>query len=191
MAVGLAGAACAAGLGACGGSEEPQRTVAQERADRRAPLPPGWRLVVNPRAGFTVGIPPGWTAQGARGATLVRSGDRLLAISIGADRSPDGRNLPPASYARRTATQLPGYRRLRVGRPRALRGARYPGAEVSATGTFARTRVRQAIQVLALRRDRQVTYSLLVFRTASAPASLYRAAIAGMIRTFRARPPQT
>jgi hypothetical protein len=145
--------------------------------------------VVNPRAGFTLGLPPGWTAQGARGATLVRSGDRLLAVSIGADRSPDGRNLPPATYARRTATQLPGYRGLRVGRPRALRGARYPGAEVSATGTFARTRVRQAIRVVAMRRNRQVTYSLLVFRTARAPESLYRAAIAGMIRTFRARPP--
>jgi hypothetical protein len=191
VAAGLAGAACAAGLGACGGSEEPPATVSQERPDRRAPLPPGWRLVVNPRAGFTLGLPPGWTAEGARGSTLVRSGDRLLAVSIGADRSSDGRNLPPATYARRTATQLPGYRGLRVGRPRALRGARYPAAEVSATGTFARTRVRQAIRVVAMRRNRQVTYSLLVFRTARAPESLYRAAIAGMIRTFRARPPQT
>jgi hypothetical protein len=189
VAVGLAGAACAAVLGACGGSGEPAPTVAQERADRSAALPAGWQRVVNSRAGFTLGIPPGWTAQGAQGATLVRSGDRLLAVSIGADRSPDGRDLPPASYARRTATQLPGYRGLQVGRPRALRGARYPGAEVSATGTFARTRVRQAIRVVALRHGRQVTYSLLVFRTASAPASLYRAAIAGMIRTFRARPP--
>jgi len=55
--------------------------------------------------------------------------------------------------------------------------------------TATEQRVRQAIRVVSLRHGRQVTYSLLVFRTARAPASLYRAAIAGMIRTFRARPP--
>jgi hypothetical protein len=146
--------------------------------------------VVNPRAGFSLGIPPGWTASGARGATLVRSGDRLLAVSITADRSPEGRELPPELYVRRIARGLAGYRGLRTGRPRPVRGGRYPGALVDATGTFARTRVRQAIRVIALRRRGQVTYSLLFFRTARAPARLYGAAMAGMVRTFRGAPPQ-
>jgi hypothetical protein len=145
--------------------------------------------VVNPRAGFSLGIPPGWTARGTAGATLVRSGDRLLAVSIAADRSADGRRLSPAAYARRLARDLRGYRGLRIGPARPARGARYPGATLSATGTFARTRVRQAILVVALSRRGAVTYSLIFFRTASAPASVYRAAIAGMLRTFRARPP--
>jgi hypothetical protein len=146
--------------------------------------------VVNRRAGFSLGIPPGWTARGARGATLVRSGDRLLAVSITADRSPDGRDLPPELYVRRTARGLAGYRALKLGRPRPVRGARYPGASVAATGTFVRTGVRQAIRVTALRRRGQVTYSLLVFRTARAPGAVYAPAIVGMVRTFRGAPPE-
>jgi hypothetical protein len=160
-----------------------------ERDDPAARLPSGWKQLVNAHAGFSVGIPPGWTARGASGTILVRSGDRLLAASIAADRSPDGRDLSPANYAERLVKALPGYRRLRVGRPAPVRGARYPGASVTATGTFARTRVRQAIQVVALQRRGQVTYTLVFFRTARAPAALYRPALAGVIRTFRARGP--
>jgi hypothetical protein len=187
----LCGLAGAGAVGACGDEDPgPAATAPAERADRRGALPAGWARVVNRRAGFSLGIPPGWTARGARGSTLVRSGDRLLAVSITADRSPEGRELPPASYVRRLARGLDGYRRLEVDRPRALRGARYPGATVTATGTFARTKVRQALQVSALRRRGQVTYSLVFFRTARAPAAVYRAAIRGMLRTFRAGPPE-
>ncbi|HVE67297.1 MAG TPA: hypothetical protein VNB64_01825, partial [Solirubrobacteraceae bacterium] len=106
------------------------------------------------------------------------------------DRSPDGRGLPSDVYARRTARGLDGYRGLRLGRPRPVRSARYPGTVLDATGTFARTRVRQAIRVFALRRRGQVTYTLLFFRTARAPARVYAPAIAGMLRTFRAGPPE-
>lgn len=191
-AIVLAGVACAAGAAACGGADSaPQPTVAEERTDRPGALPAGWRRVVNRRAGFSLGIPPGWTARGARGATLVRAGDRLLAVSITGDRSPDGRDLPPDVYVRRTVSSLDGYRDLKVGRPRPLRGERYAGATVTATGTFARTKVRQAIRVTALRRRGQVTYSLVFFRTARAPARVYRAAIDGMVRTFRAQPPES
>ncbi|HVE67811.1 MAG TPA: hypothetical protein VNB64_04445, partial [Solirubrobacteraceae bacterium] len=85
IAVGL-GVACAAGLGACGDESPSEPPPPEERADRTGSLPAGWTRVVNRRAGFSLGIPPGWTARGARGATLVRSGDRLLAVSIAADR---------------------------------------------------------------------------------------------------------
>lgn len=188
VAIGL-GVACAAGLGACGDESPPAPPAPEERADRRGPLPAGWTRVVNRDAGFSLGIPPGWTARGGRGATLVRSGDRLLAVSITADRSPEGRDLPPEVYARRTVRGLDGYRDLRIGRPRPLRLGRYPGGVVDATGTFARTRVRQAIRAIALRRRGQVTFALLFFRTARAPARVYAPALAGMVRTFRAGPP--
>ena len=183
-------AGCAGALGACGDDDPaPPPAAVKERADKRGRLPAGWKRVVNRPAGFSLGIPPGWTARGARGATLVRAGDRVLAASIAADRSADGRDLPPAVYARRTARGLAGYRKLKLGRPRPVRGTRYRGATVTATGTFARTRVRQAIQVTALRRRGAVTYSLIFFRTRRAPASVYQGAIRGMLRTFRAAPP--
>jgi hypothetical protein len=179
---------CVAAFVGCGGSDSPSEPAGPpERDDPAARLPSGWQRVVNRRAGFTVGIPPGWTARGARGATLVRSGDRLLAVSISADRSPEGQDLRPTAYVERLVKALPGYRRLRPGRPRPVSVAHYPGAFVFATGTFARTRVAQAIQAVALQRRGQVTYTLLFFRTARAPGALYRPAVAGMLRTFRAR----
>ena len=186
------GLACAAGAAACGDEDSPPEPAAPaERADPRGRLPAGWRRVVNARAGFSLGIPPGWTARGATGTTLVRSGDRLLAVSITADRSPEGRELPPDVYVRRTARGLTGYTDLKVGRPAPLRGARYPGATLAATGTFARTKVRQVIRVTALRRRGQVTFALIFFRTARAPGALYAPAVVGMLRTFRAAPPQS
>jgi hypothetical protein len=144
--------------------------------------------VVNARAGFNVGIPPGWTARGGRGTTVVRSGDRAMAVSITADRSPDGRTLSAAAYARHLVRALPGYRDVRIRGTAPARGARYPGASVTATGTFARGRIRQAIRVVALRRPGQVTYSLAFFRTARAPARTYAPAVSEMLRTFRAQP---
>jgi hypothetical protein len=184
-------AGASAGVG-CGGSDTPKPAEPPRRAetdDRPARLPTGWTRLVNRHAGFSVGIPPGWKARGARGATLVRSGDRLLAVSITADRSSDGRDLRPANYAERLVMALPGYRKRKVGRPVSVREAHYPGASVAASGTFRRTRVRQAIRAVALQRRGRVTYALVFFRTARSPAALYRPAITGMIRTFRARAP--
>jgi hypothetical protein len=186
----MAMAACAGTVAGCGDSDSPSPPPGPpERDDPAARLPAGWKRVVNSRAGFTVGIPPGWTARGSRGATLVRSGDQLLAISISADRSPEGQDLRPVNYAERLARALPGYRSLRVGRPRPVTIARYPGSFVFATGVFRRTRVLQAIQAVALQRRGQVTYALVFFRTAHAVGAIYRPAVTGMLRTFRARSP--
>jgi hypothetical protein len=190
-AAGLAGI-CATGATGCGDSDKPLPPVEPtqpEKTDRPARLPEGWKRLVNRRAGFSVGIPPGWKGRGARGATLVRSGDKLMAVSITADRSPDGRVLKPTAYAEHLIQALPGYTTLKVGRPVPQRGAHYPGGSVIATGAFRRTRVRQAIRVVALQRRGQVTYALVFFRTAKSPAALYRPAVTGMIRTFRARAP--
>jgi hypothetical protein len=192
VVVGTCVASCAGGAGGCGGSASPrppEPAARPETNDRAARLPSGWKRLVNRPAGFSVGIPPGWTGRGARGATLVRSGDRLLAVSITADRSPDGRELRPTTYAQRLIEALPGYRSLKVARPAPAAGSRYASGSVSATGTFKRTHVRQVIRAVALQRRGQATYALVFFRTASSPAALYRPAITGMIRTFRARAP--
>jgi hypothetical protein len=120
----------------------------------------------------------------------VRSADRALALSIAADYSQQGGALSPERYARRTLAALPGYRRLRVGRARALRGTRYPGVEVPASGTYRPTGVRQDIRAIALQRRGVVTFSLLVFRNTRVPGAAYRAAVDEMVRTLRSQPPQ-
>ena len=192
MAVGWAAVACAALAGGCGGGgsgEASAPATTPERGDPPARTPKGWTRLVNGRAGFSVAIPPGWKTRRARGTTIVRSGDRLLAVSITADRSLEGRHLRPALYAKRLVRALPGYRGLRVGRPLPVRRAHYPAASVSARGVFRRTHVRQAIRSVVLQRRGRATYALVFFRKAKAPAALYAPAEAGMVRTFRARAP--
>jgi hypothetical protein len=69
-------------------------------------------------------------------------------------------------------------------------GPSLPGGEVSATGTFARTGVRQAIAFYALQRPGRVTYTVAVFRSAATPVGRYAPYVAAMLRSLRARPPQ-
>jgi len=182
-------AAFAAGCGGSGG----QKTAASAPArgatvDRRPPLPRGWRRVVNLRSGFNLGIPPGWTARGVRGATLVRSRDRGLAVSIAADYGQQGQALAPARYAAATLRALRGYRPLRLGSARPVRGTRFAAASVTATGVYAPTGVRQAVRAIALQRRGVVTFSLLVFRNVRVAERVYRRALDEIVRTFRAQP---
>jgi hypothetical protein len=189
----LLAALCAIpGMAACGddGGDEPAQEAQppRERADREPALPGGWRRVVNQGAGFSLGIPPGWTTRGAQGATVVRSRDGGLAVSVAADRGGQGRGTSAANYLQRTLMGLPGYSGLRVNSARPFRRARYPAAVATGTGTFTRTGVRQAISGYALQRPGQVTYTLLVFRSARASANRYRALLDEMVRSFTARP---
>jgi hypothetical protein len=183
----------AAVLAGCGGdgstSSGSGSPPPAERADARPKLPVAWKRLVNQEAGFSLGLPPGWTGRGANGTTLVRSADRALAIAISADRSDDGRSGPLAQYARRTLASLPGYTKLHAGPDRKLTGTKYPGVVVRGSGTFRKTKVRQAIQVFALRRDKAVTFTLIVFRSAEAPEATYAPALRIMLRTFRGQPP--
>jgi hypothetical protein len=71
-----------------------------------------------------------------------------------------------------------------------LRGAHYPGVRLRASGRYSSTGVRQAIEVIAIRRVMQVTYTLAAFRNARARAVIYSGAVAVMLRSFRAQPPQ-
>jgi hypothetical protein len=154
-------------------------------------LLPGWTRVRNDAAGFTLSVPPGWTARGSgRSSTLLRSRGGALAVAGAADRSNDGAHDAPVTYVQRTVRNLPGYRRLRIGRPVPVPGLRYPAAGVAATGTFARTGVRQAIALYALHRPGRVTYTVAVFRSAAIPVARSAPYVAVILRSFRARPPQ-
>lgn len=177
-----------AGCGGGGQGAAPPDPPA-EHADARPKLPAAWKRLVNQEAGFSLGLPPGWTGRGARGTTLVRSADRALAIAITADRSDDGQTAPLPLYARHTLLALPGYSGLHVGAVRSQAGTKYPAVTVRATGRYTATKVRQAIQLIALRRDHAVTFTMAVFRNASAPERTYAPALRIMLRTFRGQPP--
>lgn len=177
----------------CGGSSHSSahKPSPAESADPPAAVPHGWSRVLNDPSGFSLSLPPGWTAhRSGTGGTLIRSKDRALAVAVSADRSGDGARDAPGTYLERTARSLPGYGNLRVGPAAPLAGLPYPTARLTASGTFRRTKVAQAITLYAFHRPGRVTYALVVFRSAPIPAARYARYVRLLVRSFRARPPQ-
>ena len=176
--------ACADEGSGRGGGRDGAQTI--ERATR---LPPGWRTVRNPVAGFTIAAPKTWPADTSRRATFVRSEDRLVSITVAADRSAAGRELMPADYARRTLKSLPGFAgELRRG-VRRVPGSPYPSAVVEGSGTVSATSRPQRISVAAFREQGEATYTAVVFRNARVKPRLNDRTIARILRSFRAMAP--
>ena len=188
----LAVALAAVAVGGCGGGGGASTTqtlkAAPERAEHPAKLPPGWKRVVDRRDGFTFGVPPGWRTHRNATGELVRSADKALAVAIAYDRTNDARTLRIRQYARRVAASLRGYRNLHLGPVKRVTDQRYPTATVSARGVYLKTHVRQAILVIAVRRPRRGTFTMLAFRSARTRAFRYGAFLAEMVRTLRTRP---
>ena len=183
---------CLAPLAACGsgsGEKNEKKKDPPERSEKPAKLPKGWQRLANRRAGFTIGIPPGWRVRGGQGATVVRSSDKALAVSITADRSARGRTGLVQAYARRTVRSLRGYRGLSVGSAKPVMRARRPTVTLKANGTFKKTGVRQKILAVFVRRRGRGTFSMLFFRSAKVPLGRYAALIAEMVRTLRTLEP--
>ena len=179
---------CAAG---CGGEDaDPAPDPATERSDRPAKPPPGWRTVVNRRAGFTVSVPRSWRVRGRRGATLVRSSDRLVAVTIAADRSAAGRDTRTGAYARRAFKALPGFRRLRARPARPLRASPYESARVVGSGRLGRRGQPQRIVIAAFRRPGRVTYSAVAFIAVVAGRAPHAGTLTTLLESLRGRRPQ-
>jgi hypothetical protein len=182
-------AALVAGLIGAGCGDEDEFTgspnPAKEQSDPPAKPPPGWRTFKNPRAGFTLSVPPGWLARARGSATLIRSPDRLVAVTVAADRSEAARTVPPRRYALRTFRALPGFRDLKANAFRKVKRSPYPNARVDGAGTFARRHQRQRITVAAFGRPRRVTYTVIAFSASPAHAREFDV----MLASLRARRP--
>jgi hypothetical protein len=176
----------AAGAG-CGddGDDEP----AEERADPPAETPRGWRTVRNAPAGFTIALPRSWTARTKASATLLRSKDKLVVITVAADRSDPGRELQPREYARQTLESLPGFEGSVSPGVRRVRGSPYDSARVDGAGSVRTTRRPQRITVVAFHRPESVTYAAVVFRNPRVDTSLVEPTVRRILRSLRARPP--
>ena len=190
---GLATLACAllASVVGCGeekkleGSPDPQT----ERVDRPAQPPAGWYTVKNRVAGFTVSVPDGWTVRKRSGATLVRSTDQLLVVTVAADRSKSGRDTRSRRYARQAFRALPGFKRLRLTKSGPVRGSRYESSRADGSGVLDKRRQRQRLTVAAFRRPGRVTYTAIAFRAEVSGRAPYGAALATLLRSFRMRRP--
>ena len=177
-------------LTGCGDDGEPDAgDPASERSDAAVKPPPGWRSVVNREAGFTIAAPRSWPARSANGGTLIRSGDRLVAVTVTADRSAAGRGREPARYARETLAQLPRFEGSVEPEVRPVRGSPYESALVEGTGSVETAAGReQRVAVAAFQRPEQVTYAAVIFSNPATPPADERA-VRRMLRTLRARRP--
>ena len=161
------------------------------RTSERPPRPPpGWRTVTNPVLGVSISAPKTWPADTSRRATLVRSDDQLVSITVAADRSPAGRRLTPARYARRTIRSLPGFRGRVQRRARRVRGSPYPSAVLDGRGTVSSTSRPQVISVAVFRDEGRASYSAIVFRNARVKPRFNDRTIARILPTLRGRAPR-
>ena len=181
----LAVAALTLPIAGCGGGNDEPATTGAETVERPAPPPSGWRTVRNGVAGLTVAVPPRWTAATKRGATLIRSDDRLVSITVAADRTKPGRELAPAQYARQTLESLPKFEgSIRPG-TRRVPSSPLESARVEGSGTLSTSRRAQRITVAAFQQPGSVTLVAIVFRNAKVHPRFNDRRIDRLLRTVR------
>src|SRR5437764_9741572 len=174
-------AALCAGCGKSGSS-----SPAPPLADRPAKPPPGWRTVANRRAAFTIAAPRRWTARLKDGATLIRSPDRLAVVTVGADRTAPGRELPVSEYARETLQDLPGFDGSVSEHTGRVRGSPYHSAVVQGAGTVKTSHRSQRITVGAFHLAGRVPFVMVAFRNARLPSGFDAPTFRRMLRSLRA-----
>jgi hypothetical protein len=186
-ALGTLAAASALVLGGCLVDEKDEPPPPVETSDPLPKLPRDWSREVSRDVGFAIGVPPRWTASERRRSSLFRSPDRLVPVSVSADRTAEGLAVPLDEYATRVADSLRGFRNLKAGKPRPFR-AHYDAVAVPATGD-ANGGVPQRLLVVVERRDGLVTYTLLVARNAKVGAGAHGDEVRRMVRSLRGRQP--
>ncbi len=177
-----------AGCGDADGDEPQPPARPPETVDRVPDLPARWKVHVNGADGFAFGLPPGWKADDRSGSTLVRSYDRLVAVSITADRTNDALDTPLEPFATRALVTLPGFEdQLEPGETRRFEH-RYQGVAVAGTGTAVKSGVRQRLKLIVLRRDSLVTFTVVIAANRSEAAGASEAIAERLVRTLRSRP---
>lgn len=160
-----------------------------EAVDPLPKLPASWSTHVNQAGGFALGLPPGWRADDRGTSTLVRSFDRLVAVSIAPDRTSEAIELPLGDFATRALTGLSGFEgELEAGPERPFEH-RYRGVVVEGSGIATDTGLRQRLRLIVLRRDRQVTFSVVIAANAAPEARPSERLAERMVKTLRSRPP--
>lgn len=181
----------------CGGSDDESTTTTtttpqpppKETRDPLPERPKEWKRYVNERGGYALLLPRGWAADADGPQTLIRSYDRLVAISIAPDRTADGLATPIADYATNTADGLRGFKDGFDAKGQRALKHRYDAVEVYGSGK-SRDGVEQRASVIVLRRDEIATLTAVVAANAK-PAARESVRIARRaLDTLRTRPPR-
>src|SRR3954447_9122684 len=190
-ALALTLAIAGAGCGSSGDSGSPPPDPASERADHPAKPPTGWRTVTGGQAGFTIAVPRGWSVRKHGAVVRIRSDDKLLAMSVTADRSEPGRDTSARAYSEETMRKLPGFTRaLKPHDAKKVKGSPYKSERVDGRGILRSKHRPQVVTVASFHRPGQVTYTLVVFRNATVLPRFHQRELTKALATFRAMPPR-
>jgi hypothetical protein len=190
----LAALLVALALAGCDGSDDepqpqPPPPPPKETVHQLPKLPDDWERHVNRAGGLAFGVPRGWKVSDRGDGSLIRSFDRLVAVSIVPDRSDGALEIPVDQYATRAAEALPGFRkRLRVKGEGRFKH-RYEGAEVRAVGT-AEGGIDQRVSVIVLRRDQLATFTVVIAKNEREAAGPSKKLAERIVETLRSRAPR-
>ena len=197
MKLGLVLVAAVVALASCGDEQSDQGPRPVERAEEVPKLPAGWKVYENAPQGFALGAPPGWRdgadclGRGAEpgSASVLCSPDRLVTLSISADRTNEAVALDPKEFAARTLERLgeEGYSDLKAGKPKELK-AHYDGAFVKGEGKAAETGVEQNVTVVVLRREGVANLTAVIAANAKQPTEPGVELAEKALGTLRSRP---
>lgn len=176
-----------AGCGGDGGPALPERP--RETADEPASLPEGWRRHVNHLGGYSLGLPLRWTARRTGPVSLLRSPDRLVAMTVSADRTTEALQIELERYATDALAGLQGFQGLEPSEPRQVRSP-YEAIAVDAIGRNERG-IRQLLTFVVVRREGIAAYPILIARNADAGADHRRHEFNAIVASLRGQPIDT
>jgi hypothetical protein len=192
-------AALVAAVAGCGERDEPEPTTTTppvERAEKVPKLPGQWNVIKNTDEGFALGLPPGWRrgkeclAKKAQGGstTVFCSPDKLLTLSVTADRTDEALELTPGGFALRVMASLSeNYQKpLDPGKPKRFEG-HYDGAKVSASGQAAKG-VREDVTVIVLQRDDIATFTAVIADNAAKATGQHTKFAERALKSLRSQP---
>ncbi len=197
--------ACLALLAGCGGDDDgdgdaPEEATSPpnvEQPEQVGGLQRGWTVERNSAQGFSLGAPPGWRegadclrggAEAPGGVTIMCSPDKLVTLSVSADRTNEALEVDPAEFAARTLTGLAdSYDELEPGKVKPFKG-HYDGASVEGTGKAVGTGVNQNVQVVVLRRDGVANFTAVIAANADKPTEPAAKLANEALETLRSQP---
>jgi len=191
ISIAIATAIAVLGLSACGddGGDAGSTTTARpaETTDPPAKPPRRWHKYINPTAGFSISVPPAWKILPNGAITVLRSPDKVVAVSATADRTDEALDTPLEEYAATTLANLKGFTELKPTGNRAYAPAAYPAAIATADGRLESSGVPQRLTLVVLRREGIAAYAVLATHNAKI-RSPFVEQVDAIIHSLRGRP---
>jgi hypothetical protein len=183
----LAIALSAVAIAACGSDATTHDGEAPDERLQPVPeLPRGWKVETNSGGGFALGVPPGWRAARDGIRTRLSSPDELVGISVTPDRSDEPLDADLEQLTEATAIQYG-----RQFDDFEIKGTKRYDHQYDAFSAAAKAKdkdVGQEVELVLLRRDGIVTFTVVTQRNERFGSGVYVPTIDRVVRSIRSRP---